>query len=482
MGGIFIKENGKIAILIFILLNSCITVSLGITITCSNDGGSTTASYNLDDQTALNDNTAMGDGFNFRAIHISGVGNNEYNLQSNANGAAVQSGIASIGQISASTSSVASGGSAALSQDVIGGGCTSAYTQGNSGQAATEQSSTGINGYLNSAMTTYSGNGFSQSDQNSHISADMDAIVSNSQSHENCMSVLGSLAGGSDIDADLAATAGDTAQVNGVAFASGNLCIDNNALQHIANNDGLGLNVYGTIMGSNSGLGEYSLQAANFKSQTKSSSQPAGGNDYGIIGCLPKSTVIQMQLLGTTIPKISDQNTGSLASTSDVMQAISNGATTWDSATSRQLFATNPVVTYAGTKSIKFSPRPISDGLWTEGWTTGLSSSTIAETFIWTDGTKTLASNGKRYPTISESDCWYNANLAWTIAQGESTSKSKTFDVQTIATHELGHTIGLNDLYSSSDSSEIMYGYNNGQVKWKLTSGDLAGLQALYGK
>ena len=56
-------------------------------------------------------------------------------------------------------------------------------------------------------------------------------------------------------------------------------------------------------------------------------------------------------------------------------------------------------------------------------------------------------------------------------------------DVQNIATHEIGHGLGLSDLYNGKWSEQTMYGYaDEGQInKRTLDSGDIAGIQALYG-
>lgn len=55
-------------------------------------------------------------------------------------------------------------------------------------------------------------------------------------------------------------------------------------------------------------------------------------------------------------------------------------------------------------------------------------------------------------------------------------------DFENIATHELGHTMGLDDLYESGCSEVTMYGYANyGETKKRtLEAGDILGIQKLY--
>jgi len=53
---------------------------------------------------------------------------------------------------------------------------------------------------------------------------------------------------------------------------------------------------------------------------------------------------------------------------------------------------------------------------------------------------------------------------------------------ENIATHELGHSVGMNDLYDARCSEQTMYGYaTNGETK-KITleSGDIRGINLLY--
>ena len=55
-------------------------------------------------------------------------------------------------------------------------------------------------------------------------------------------------------------------------------------------------------------------------------------------------------------------------------------------------------------------------------------------------------------------------------------------DFENIATHELGHSVGMDDLYNSSCAQETMYGYaDNAETKKRdLATGDIKGIDLLY--
>jgi hypothetical protein len=79
-----------------------------------------------------------------------------------------------------------------------------------------------------------------------------------------------------------------------------------------------------------------------------------------------------------------------------------------------------------------------------------------------------------------EFDIMFDTDFSW----GNVDSDSGTFmDFQNIATHELGHGLGLADLYDSRWNTQTMYGYGvyNEVIKRDLDFGDVAGIQALYG-
>lgn len=69
------------------------------------------------------------------------------------------------------------------------------------------------------------------------------------------------------------------------------------------------------------------------------------------------------------------------------------------------------------------------------------------------------------------------ADYAWS-----SSGEPGKMDFENIATHELGHAVGLGDLYQTECSDETMYGYAGwGETKKRtLEAGDITGVQKLY--
>jgi hypothetical protein len=74
-------------------------------------------------------------------------------------------------------------------------------------------------------------------------------------------------------------------------------------------------------------------------------------------------------------------------------------------------------------------------------------------------------------------DIEFNDYYTWTIG-----TSPGAYDVQSIATHELGHALGLLDLYGDPDSEKTMYGYGstNDISARDLEPEDEAGIAYIY--
>ena len=80
---------------------------------------------------------------------------------------------------------------------------------------------------------------------------------------------------------------------------------------------------------------------------------------------------------------------------------------------------------------------------------------------------------------IVDADVELDTGDPWSAGAGCPSGK---YDVQNIGTHEVGHNVGLADLYDLGDSEMTMYGYADvGETKKRtLEWGDQAGVRALY--
>lgn len=97
-------------------------------------------------------------------------------------------------------------------------------------------------------------------------------------------------------------------------------------------------------------------------------------------------------------------------------------------------------------------------------------SGVIAVTYIWY-----WRDSGE----IVEVDTLFDTDYEWSLS-----GEPDKMDLQNIATHEFGHWLVLDDLYNRPAREQTMYGYSTeGEtIKRTLDSGDIAGLEAIYGE
>ena len=146
-----------------------------------------------------------------------------------------------------------------------------------------------------------------------------------------------------------------------------------------------------------------------------------------------------------------------------VTSTISTSAETWDAATSKELFDNSYSTSYTAQYGVQDYQNAITFGDYS-------SNNVIAVTAVW------YTRYGKQ---IVEFDQLYNTRFTW----GDATSTPGVMDLQNIATHELGHAVGLSDLYTPTCTAVTMYGYSSyGELqKRDLAQPDITGLQKIYG-
>lgn len=85
---------------------------------------------------------------------------------------------------------------------------------------------------------------------------------------------------------------------------------------------------------------------------------------------------------------------------------------------------------------------------------------------------------------VAEVDTIMNQKFPWSwVAYSDDVCVNPdTYDAQDILTHELGHWVGLDDMYTADHQNATMYGYGaKGEIKKDtLTNGDIAGTAAIH--
>ncbi len=170
--------------------------------------------------------------------------------------------------------------------------------------------------------------------------------------------------------------------------------------------------------------------------------------------------LLGLELTGTATYVVNPKGapTGAIAEIKDAFEA-------WDGVTAAELFAD----TVGTTTAVGWSE----DGENTVSWVGIIPRSIVAIAVIW----YVPYTDGDGLGEIVEFDITFNALQKWGI-DGE----KRAFDVRNVATHEVGHVVGLADLYEDLYRELTMYGYTSkGEtIKISLEEGDILGVQYLY--
>ncbi len=164
--------------------------------------------------------------------------------------------------------------------------------------------------------------------------------------------------------------------------------------------------------------------------------------------------------------KIADTLSYKVNAPSDFVSAINSAFDTWEATALGNKFTyagTTDVATVAldGTNAVFFAP---------------LSNGTIAAAYVW----YYLFSK-----EVAHFDIVFNSNYDWDNLSGDGDCvESSAFDVQDIATHEVGHVVGVaHTSPNGANNAQSMYPYGQaGEIyKRTLASGDIAGANEKYG-
>lgn len=149
---------------------------------------------------------------------------------------------------------------------------------------------------------------------------------------------------------------------------------------------------------------------------------------------------------------------------SGTLAVIEAGFTTWDAATTTSIYGsitedtgTWPGVVLDGEKTVAWAPIDGPGGI-------------IGVTYYWYyRDTKEMV----------EFDIVLDSDENWST-----TGALAAFDIQNVATHEVGHTLVLGDLRSPRDGALTMHAYTRlgDTIKSTLGLGDILGIQAIYGE
>ena len=443
----------------------------------SEGGVSLTGRYLLDSSISMRMEASLGDGFLSQRGQASGMGENSIHQTVSSGVASVHSSIASEGSFSLQLSSQAIDDGAGLIQGVSGSGDLVAGIGGQSGIFAA-QSAAVVGGDLQTEQAVSAGVGVLAT-QDTDISGQTGRIGSQTLSSKDQMRVWGSFQGQGRLVADLSAGSAIGSYVDGQVRVDGVEWMGSEDLSRIAGSD-QGLAVQG-LRAMEDGVGTFGVVAESRASAGgQVATQALGGSSSSYAFTEPKwrwntrDPKIQLYLRTDSLL------TGEGLTAAQAQSAITAAANTWDDAVGQNLFADGTTVIPSSTVK---ADDPY-DGVNVHAWKR------------LTNAPGALAYSRTRYDvpvvdgyySVLESDVSYNTDVSWSTSQAEGTLRTagQPFDVQTVALHELGHTIGLGDLYTLpstdlrySDWGQIMNSYDD--VQRSLGSGDRTGAAGLYG-
>jgi hypothetical protein len=471
--------------MLFILTSLSVPAVEGISISIGGNGGSYSTGLSLADKTSLRGDIHVLEDAIVGNLQAIGSGQNAISCQVSGSNSNARSVTITDGAFGFTSSADASGSGLQLSASLDCTGSAMTKVSGATGNDAADQQAVLDEGAISSSQSVIAGDGILAS-QGTAMRGKAGYLVSAASSPDNFISsdtiskddaryVAASFEGdGGDMAASLVSAAGQGAFIDGTVSTAGN------PIGVGLQNDDVGVAVNGLYPTSEGRLGKFDMLSVNLKGSkasaaTKKKLLPTyyinDPRSYALAGWRWGANP---NLAFTLFNDINCQKTSLKAD--EIRTSIAGAAATWDAATSQNLFSGSVTSASSG---LSLTAK---DGKNTIGWIPKGGALAVARTYL-------RGIDAKGYYIPLESDICFNTNYKWVTSD---TAKSypqisNTFDFQTVALHELGHTYGLGDLYTLPstdpryrDYSEIMNSYNDKQRT--LGKGDVAGIQAIYGK